>query len=108
MTNGNLFADAVPPAEGERFESLLEREGLVIERIVSSPRIASTTCVQEQDEWVVLVRGQALLDVAGRRVAMGPGDYVFLPAKTPHAVRSVSDGALWLAVHLHPRAVKQE
>ena len=27
---------------------------------------------------------------------------VFLPAKTPHIVKQVSAGALWLAVHLHP------
>ena len=30
------------------------------------------------------------------------GDHVFLPARVPHTVQRVSEGALWLAVHLHP------
>jgi cupin 2 domain-containing protein len=107
MNVGNLFSDTSPPCEGERFQTLLAREGLVIERIVSSSRIASTMCMQEQDEWVVLLRGQAVLDVDGQRVPMDSADYVFLPSKTPHTVQSVSDGALWLAVHLHPRSKAQ-
>ena len=98
----NLFADASPPWEGERFDVLLRHKGLTIERIVSSPRIAHERYVQPQDEWVVLLQGQAVLDVDGRKVALTPGDHLFLPAQTPHAVLQVSDGALWLAVHLHP------
>lgn len=31
-----------------------------------------------------------------------PGDCLFLPAGTPHTVTQVSEGALWLAVHLGP------
>lgn len=101
MKNENIFADAMPSAEGERFEALLDHRGVVIERIVSSSKIAPTTYVQEQDEWVVLLRGQAELEVDGNRVPLREGDYVFLPATTPHTVLSVSEGALWLAVHIH-------
>jgi len=99
---GNLFADAAAPAEGERFETLLARHNLVIERIVSSAGITPHDCVQPQDEWVALLRGEAALEVAGETVALAPGDYLFLPAGTPHKVRQASEGALWLAVHLHP------
>jgi cupin 2 domain-containing protein len=101
---GNLYADASLPAHGERFDTLLSHKGLVIERIVSTAKIASHEYVQEQDEWVVLLQGSAMLDVVGAPVALNAGDYVFLPARTPHTVRSVSDGALWLAVHLHTPA----
>lgn len=100
---GNLYEDALPPAEGERFDTLLSHQGLVIERIVSTSKIESQEYVQEQDEWVVLLTGEATLDVAGREMALKAGDYLFLPARTPHTVRQVSDGALWLAVHLHGR-----
>lgn len=99
---GNLHADATPPAQGERFDVLLSHKGLVIERIVSTSKITSEQYVQEQDEWVVLLKGSATLDVAGECVALRDGDHVFLPARTPHTVLSVSDGAMWLAVHLHP------
>ena len=98
----NLFADLAPPLEGERFDVLLRHKGLTIERIVSSPRIAHERYVQAQDEWVVLLQGQAVLDVDGRKVPLTSGDHLLLPAQTPHTVLQVSDGALWLAVHLHP------
>ena len=101
MTKGNLFAEASPPGEGERFDQLLSRSGLVIERIVSSSCFVSQDYVQTQDEWVVLLRGEAVLEVAGERMVLAAGDYVFLPSATPHTLISASDGALWLAVHHH-------
>lgn len=100
---GNLYEDARPPEQGERFDTLLSHQGLVIERIVSTSKIESQQYVQEQDEWVVLLQGEALLDVAGRQVALKAGDYLFLPSQTPHTVLRVADGAMWLAVHLHDR-----
>jgi len=102
---GNLYEDALPPATGERFDTLLSHQGLVIERIVSTSKIEAREYVQEQDEWVVLLTGEAMLEVAGREVPLKAGDYLFLPARTPHSVQRVSDGALWLAVHLHGRSV---
>lgn len=102
MRTGNLFADAAPPAEGERFEPILEHRNLVIERILSSSAADPSEYVQPQDEWVVLVRGEAWLRVDGETVPLTAGDHLFLPAGTPHRVERVSHGALWLAVHLHP------
>lgn len=103
MPTGNIFADARPPATGERFEPLLSHRNLLIERIISSSAITPTEYVQTQDEWVVLVQGEAVLEVAGAPVTLKSGDHLFLPAGTPHTVARVSDGALWLAVHLHPQ-----
>ncbi|MDR0577025.1 MAG: thioesterase family protein [Candidatus Accumulibacter sp.] len=98
----SLFGDAVPPRQGERFDTILRRRNLVIERIVSSPAIVSRRYEQIQDEWVLMVRGEAVLQVAGKTIALASGDHVFLPAGTPHAVERVSAGAVWLAVHLYP------
>lgn len=97
---GNLFADAAAPSEGERFETLLAHRNLVIERIVSSAAMTPKEYAQTQDEWVAMVQGEATLEVAGETVALNSGDYVFLPAGTPHTVRRVSEGAVWLAIHL--------
>ncbi len=101
MKSGNLFADATPPTEGERFETLLSHRNLVVERIISSAAIVPTAYVQTQDEWVLLGKGEAVLDVAGERHELKAGDYLFLPAGVPHTVLSTSQGALWLALHLH-------
>ena len=106
MQSGNLFADATPPAEGERFETLLKHRNLVIERILSSATITPSEYVQAQDEWVLLAHGEAQMQVAGKAVALAAGDYLFLPAGTPHRVLRVSEGAIWLAVHLHPEQTK--
>lgn len=104
MADGNFYEGATPPAAGERFETLLQHRNLVVERIVSSKDTTPIEFVQAQDEWVLLVQGTATLDVAGQSRSLRAGDHLFLPAGTPHTVTSVSDGALWLAVHLHPDA----
>ncbi len=104
MTLQNLFANATPPTTGERFEVLLQHNNLVIERICSSADIDPNHYLQPQDEWVLLVQGAAELDVAGSSQSLQPGDYLFIPANTPHSVKKVSAGTLWLVAHLHPVA----
>lgn len=106
MQIGNLHHDAIAPATGERFDTLLAHQGLVIERILSSSKIASQTYVQSQDEWVVLLQGEAMLDVEGQLLPLRSGDHVFLPSQTRHTVLSVSQGAMWLAVHLHAQSAR--
>jgi cupin 2 domain-containing protein len=102
---GNLFADACAPAHGERFDTLLTHRQLHIERIVSGENVTPVDMVQTQDEWVVLLRGEAELLIRGLAHTLREGDHVFIPAGVLHRVASVSPGALWLAVHLHPDPV---
>ncbi len=102
MPVANLFHDSEPPVQGERFDTLLSHRNLQIERILSSSRIESVDYLQEQDEWVLLARGEARMTVAGETIELTAGDHLFLPAGTPHRVERTSDGALWLAIHLHP------
>jgi len=103
MRQQNIYANAEPPATGERFETLLQHKNLHIERICSSADIEHQRYVQPQDEWVLLVQGSADIEVDGATQLLQAGDYLFLPANTPHLVKKVSAGALWLAVHLHPQ-----
>ena len=103
MVIRNLFDNAAPSASGERFETLLQHKNLVIERIWSSADIPQSHYIQTQDEWVLLVQGTAEMDINGAVESLKSGDCVFLPADTPHCVKSVSEGALWLAVHLPPQ-----
>lgn len=98
---GNLFADAVPPITGERFETLLQHGQVVIERIVSSSQPDPVEYRQSQDEWVVLLQGAADLIVNGEPVHLQAGQHLFIAAGTPHTVQGTSQGAIWLAVHMH-------
>jgi cupin 2 domain-containing protein len=102
MRIGNLFTDIEPPHNGERFNTLLSHKNLVIERIVSSAAVTPQEYVQAQDEWVLLLQGEAVLQVAGESVSLKAGDHLFLPAGAAHKVTHTSEGAIWLAVHLHP------
>lgn len=99
LARGNLFAVETPGA-GERFDTLAKLRSTTIERIVSSASPGLETYDQAQDEWVVLVAGTAQLEVRGETVELAAGDYVMLPAHTPHRVLRTSAGALWLAVHV--------
>ena len=74
---------------------------LVVEQILSGPSDEPHPYVQDQDEWVVVLAGATVLDVEGERVALGPGEWLFLPSGVAHTVLETAAGTSWLAVHLH-------
>jgi cupin 2 domain-containing protein len=56
---------------------------------------------------VLLLSGKARLEIAGETFALSSGDYLFIPAHTPHRVLQTSveptatePGCTWLAIHL--------
>ena len=97
----NVFVDCKPPTIGELFSTILRHKNVHIERIVSSTSFSPCDYLQEQDEWVILLEGKAVMTIAGERVELCSGDHVFLPSGLPHSVLSASDGAVWLAVHVY-------
>ncbi len=104
MNPVNFFSNPLGPISGEACEDLWRQGNLRVERIVSSATPDPDLYDQEQDEWVMLVEGRAVLEVAGKRVSLSPGDYLVLPAHTPHRVLEThpEPRCLWLAVHLYP------
>jgi cupin 2 domain-containing protein len=101
LQRGNLFSGQAP-LEGEHIRPLATLRHVKIEQILSSTQPSGALYDQAQDEWVVLLRGRATLEVAGEPVELVAGDYLVLPAHLPHRVLSTSAGTLWLAVHVHP------
>jgi cupin 2 domain-containing protein len=99
LARGNLF-EAAAPASGERFDVLARFGAAEIERILSSAVPDGGWYEQAHDEWVVLLRGNARLEVDGQILELGAGDYLSLPAYTRHRVIETSSGAVWLAVHV--------
>jgi quercetin dioxygenase-like cupin family protein/catechol 2,3-dioxygenase-like lactoylglutathione lyase family enzyme len=98
---GNLWQGAAVPETGEAFQELARIGRVVIERIASSDQPESQVYDQTHDEWVVLLSGEASIELAGTLTTLAPGDYLLLPAHTPHRVLATSAGATWLAVHVH-------
>ena len=108
MTPANLFAGLPALERGEFFEDLWRQGRVCIERILSSAAPDPVLYDQEQDEWVLLLEGQAVLELNGEGIELGPGDYLFIPAHTPHRVLETRPAprCLWLAIHLYPPCAK--
>jgi cupin 2 domain-containing protein len=87
-------------------ETLCERPGVRIERIVSTGQATpeGEWYDQEVDEWVLLVKGSARLRIEGEANArkLSEGDFVFLPAHCRHRVAWTQrePPTVWLAIHI--------
>jgi cupin 2 domain-containing protein len=95
--------------DGELFEALLTRENITIERIISTGQTTPTGqwYNQEQDEWVILLQGEAELSYDdGTRYQLDAGDYLWIPNHQKHRVEytSTEPPCIWLAIHIAPRA----
>ncbi len=103
---GHLGRDlpAEPHAE-ELFEALIERSGVLIERIVSWGQTTPDAEWYDQahNEFVLVVAGAARLRIAAEDEdrTLQEGDWIFLPAHCRHRVTwTESDPrTVWLTVH---------
>ena len=88
----------------EVFETILSTPNLKIERIISTGKITpqGTWYDQQQDEWVLLLQGEAQLSYEdGSIINLRTGDYLLIKAHQKHRVESTSlnPPCIWLAIH---------
>lgn len=100
----NLFDDLPVRADAEIFTEVLAREGVRIERIVSTGQVTPVDkpYCQEHDEWVLLLAGSAGLWIEGEGERdLRPGDHVLIAANRRHRVTSTAkaEPTVWLAIH---------
>ena len=100
----NLFESIPQNLENEVFEQLIESGNVRIERIISkghtSPK--SGWYDQEQHEWVVLLKGKAVIAFADKAsVTLWEGDSISIKAQEKHRVEWTDPEieTIWLAVH---------
>lgn len=105
MTVHNLLG-RVPAAHAhEVFETLLRREGVRLERIVSHGQASPQGhwYDQAEGEWLLLLAGSAGLRIEGEPeiVVLRPGDTLNLPARRRHRVEwtAAREPTVWLALH---------
>lgn len=103
MTQINLFKPKHKSGPVESFDTLLKCGNVLIERIQSPAGTRSKLFIQDQDEWVCLLQGNAKLEMGEEIVKLTAGETLFIPAGTPHRVVDTSEDptCLWLAVHIH-------
>ena len=102
---GNLFAKLPAARRGEVFTALFEQPGVRIERIVSRGQATpeDEPMVQTQDEWVVLLKGEAGIRVEdSAAVTLRPGDHLMIAGGQRHWVTftATEEPTVWLAVHI--------
>jgi len=95
----NIY-NTIAPKVGETFTTLLEHKNIKINRIVSSSDIKSIKYIQDEDEWLVLIEGEATLLIQNEKKILSKGDTLFIPAKIPHKVLETKEGTVWLTVHI--------
>ena len=105
MQPRNLFSEASGSSEEEIFETLLDTDHFVLERIVSSGQATPPGEWYDQNthEWVLVLKGRGglLLEGGGEVLVMSAGDYIQIPAHQRHRVEwtDKEQKTIWLALH---------
>ncbi|MDO6408987.1 cupin domain-containing protein [Pantoea phytobeneficialis] len=99
------FPAVAQAGSAETFEQLLSAPNLLIERIVSTGQASPPDFwyCQTQGEWVLIVQGEAGLQLEGelQERHLRVGDFVAIPPGCRHRVNwtSAEPPTVWLAVH---------
>ena len=93
------FFDYKIPINSEIFDTLFENRNIKIERIVSGKIDKPKNFLQKENEWVILLEGEAKLKIDNKIYNLKKGDYIYIPANTPHTLLKTKEGTLWLAIH---------
>lgn len=94
-----LSADTIQ--NHEQFSTLLQGRHFELVRIHSPAEFVSQEFSQDEDEFVVLMQGKALLELVGRELLLDTGEGILIPAHTPHRVLKTSRNpqCIWVALH---------
>lgn len=101
----NIFSNIPADLPEELFETLFQKSGITVERIISKGHHTPEHEWYDQawDEWILLLQGQATLLIENnQRILLKPGDYLLIPAHARHQVSSTDSNieTIWLAIHL--------
>jgi cupin 2 domain-containing protein len=107
VTRGRLRPSTEAPQVGERVEEISRLGGVVVEQILSGRLAAAQDFKQDHDEWVVVLDGAAVLEVAAERLSLSDGDWALIPAGLSHRLVETQPGTRWLALHGPSRQVGQ-
>jgi len=105
MEVNSILADIPQELPNELFSLLFQNEQLKIERIVSKGQCDAKEqwYDQENDEWVILLQGAAILEFfePAEKKSLVAGDYLLIPAHVKHRVdwTHLEKESIWLAIH---------
>lgn len=98
----NIFSNIAEAGEEEQFNLLLKSPNCRIDRIVSSGHSSPKGFWydQENDEFVLLLQGEATLEFEDRLLTLKAGDYLHIPKNCKHRLESssIDPVCIWLCV----------
>jgi cupin 2 domain-containing protein len=103
----NLLGELPRQLAAEEILPLFSRNGLRIERIVSTGQTSPPGFWydQDEDEWVLVLRGWGRIDFTdGTSITLHAGEALTIPARCRHrvAATAVDEPTVWLAVFYAP------
>jgi len=100
----NLYEYELPEVDSENFVTLLQNPNVEIKRIVSNTlKTPQKFLDKTKDEWVVVLKGCAKLEINGIVHKLKAGDTLFIPANTKHTLLKTKKVVVWLAVYIKKR-----
>jgi len=104
MNKVNIFENIPDDLKDEVFEKIILKKELRIERIVSKGHITPDEkwYDQEDDEWVILLKGEAILEFDNSAdIRLKEGDYINILKHTRHRVSwtKLDVETIWLAIY---------
>jgi len=97
----NLFeVENLPDLDKEFFETILKCKNIKIKKIISNTLKTPQKFSQKEDEFVVLLKGCAKIEINAEVKKLKAGDFLFIPANTPHTLLKTKKIAIWLAIYI--------
>lgn len=102
MQKYNIFEQIIVDKNEEKFFEIFKNEKIKIEKIVSNGQISPENFwyEQEQNEFVLVLEGYAILEFENREVELKKGDCLNIKAMEKHRVKftSLDEPTVWFAV----------
>ena len=97
VRRGRLLDASAAPTTGERTDRVVSMGTVVVDQILSGS-VEPVDYDQDHDEFALVLAGAAVLDVDGEPVELAAGDWVLLPARTPHRLVHTEPETSWLTI----------
>ncbi|MGB1226754.1 MAG: cupin domain-containing protein [Poseidonibacter sp.] len=98
----NVFENIIIDKSKEQFFELLKNDNIKIEKIVSNGQSSPINFwyEQEKNEFVLILKGNAIIEYENSELILEEGDYINIPAFTKHRVKYTNKqkSTIWLAV----------
>ena len=95
----NLFEYDIPKLDSEDFYTLLEKENITIKKIVSNTLKTPQTFCSDKNEFVIVLKGCAKIEIDGEVKKLKTGDTLYIPAKKTHTLLKTKKIVVWLAIY---------